>query len=541
MKKIQLVLGILLTLVISNQVAAQDNSARQGTFKESLNLNNPFKSTDSYTGWTGIVKLGITQPFTDINMYQYYKVIKNKNENQPMISIGAQKMISNIIGFQGFVNYGKLQGAMRDIRNPANTENKMYVNSMGTYTGTLGWYVKNGGIYFNTNIIGANGNFYFNLSNIGYSLLSASKGIYKKRISFYAVAGFGFVSFKSTIYSLKDNSPLPSNKYYYGISGKKNTIETDIPLGLGIKYKLNNKLNVGFEYVLHNVLSDKLDAFANQTATTSALSGIWLRQGAYDKFGLAQLTLGYNILGKNDKAENIEWANPFDDKIINQKTVTETDLLRDMDGDGVADLLDKEPNTPAGCRVDGSGRAMDTDGDGVIDCKDRERLSPAGYPVDQNGVAQIPDTDGDGMLDNADWEIHSPVGCKVDAHGVCPPAPTSPVTVPNPAANLSMPSIYFDTDNNIVKKEYVLELQKLAMAMFANPSMKINLIGNTDKHHSDDYNDKLGMRRAKAVADILIKRFAVPADRINLKSNGKHTLNTLSDELNRRVDVTSAN
>ncbi len=534
MNRIKLLATLALAIVIAPAVWAQDNS-----LKETLNLNNPFKSTDSYTGWSGVLKFGVTQPYTDINMYPYFKALKNKNENQPYLSIGGQKMVSNIIGFQGFLNVGKIQGSLRLKRNPLVSENGAYLNSLGTANGTLGWYARNEGIYFKTNVIGADAHIYFNLSNLGYSLLSASKGIYKKRLSFYGYTGVGFISFKSTIYSIKTDKALPSNKNMAGITGKNNTIETEVPVAVGLKYKLNSKINLGLEYCLHNVLSDKLDAYVNHSPSANAFTGVWLRQGNYDKYGAFQATLTYNILGQNPTAENIEWSNPFDSKIINQKSITAEDLLKDADGDGVADLLDKENNTPAGCRVDGSGRAMDTDGDGVIDCKDRERLSPAGYPVDQNGVAQIPDSDGDGILDNMDWEIHSPVGCKVDGHGVCPaPAPAAPVVASN--ANVNLPSVYFDSDNNIVKKEYMVELQKVALAMFANPSMKITVTGNTDKHHSDDYNDKLGMRRAKAVADILIKRFAVPADRINVKSNGKRALNTLSDELNRRVDISLA-
>ena len=81
-------------------------------------------------------------------------------------------------------------------------------------------------------------------------------------------------------------------------------------------------------------------------------------------------------------------------------------------------------------------------------------------------------------------------------------------------------------------------IQHIAMTLLANPKMNVTIAGNTDKHHSDDYNDKLGMRRAKAVADILIKRFGISSDRINIKSNGKRSIRFQnSDELNRRVDI----
>ena len=39
----------------------------------------------------------------------------------------------------------------------------------------------------------------------------------------------------------------------------------------------------------------------------------------------------------------------------------------DSDGDGVADYLDKCPDTPKDAKVDGKGCPVDSDGDGVAD------------------------------------------------------------------------------------------------------------------------------------------------------------------------------
>ena len=169
--------------------------------------------------------------------------------------------------------------------------------------------------------------------------------------------------------------------------------------------------------------------------------------------------------------------------------------------------------------------SLDTDADGLSDEEETSLKTNV----------KMPDTDGDGVLDNVDWEINSPAGCKVDVHGVCPKE-EKPVW----GGAYNLPTVYFDLDKSIVKKDYMIELQRTALLMYANPTMKLDIVGNTDKHHSDDYNDKLGMRRAKAVADILIQRFNVPADRINVKSNGKHILKSPNDELNRRVDIIPA-
>ncbi|MEO7769277.1 MAG: hypothetical protein ABIS01_17725, partial [Ferruginibacter sp.] len=67
-------------------------------------------------------------------------------------------------------------------------------------------------------------------------------------------------------------------------------------------------------------------------------------------------------------------------------------LKSDTDGDGVADIFDKEPNTPAGAPVDSHGVTKDTDGDGVPDFKDKQLITPTEcQPVDADGVGKCPE------------------------------------------------------------------------------------------------------------------------------------------------------
>ncbi|MEO6550600.1 MAG: hypothetical protein ABIN94_21515, partial [Ferruginibacter sp.] len=67
-------------------------------------------------------------------------------------------------------------------------------------------------------------------------------------------------------------------------------------------------------------------------------------------------------------------------------------LKNDTDGDGVADIFDKEPNTPAGSPVDTHGVTRDTDGDGVPDWKDKQLITPTEcQPVDADGVGKCPE------------------------------------------------------------------------------------------------------------------------------------------------------
>jgi OOP family OmpA-OmpF porin len=95
----------------------------------------------------------------------------------------------------------------------------------------------------------------------------------------------------------------------------------------------------------------------------------------------------------------------------------------DSDGDGVADHLDKCPNTPKGTPVDAIGcppvadKNKDKDGDGVYDSDDVCPNTPKGAVVDSKGCPI--DSDGDGVPDYKDDCPNTPKGVPIDKFG-CP-------------------------------------------------------------------------------------------------------------------------
>ena len=60
-------------------------------------------------------------------------------------------------------------------------------------------------------------------------------------------------------------------------------------------------------------------------------------------------------------------------------------MLKDSDGDGVPDYLDKEPNTPASARVDSQGTTMDLMAMGFPDHVDKCPFVPG--PASLDGCA----------------------------------------------------------------------------------------------------------------------------------------------------------
>ncbi len=232
----------------------------------------------------------------------------------------------------------------------------------------------------------------------------------------------------------------------------------------------------------------------------------------------------------------------------------------DSDGDGVSDCKDRCPDTPPGCEVDKYGCLVDSDGDGVCDGLDKCPGTPKGCLVDQRGCPK--DSDGDGVCDGLDKCPGTPKGCLVDERGcpkdsdgdgvcdgldACPSTPAG-VEVDETGCPTAMPDlseievIRFSFDKTEIKPipnptlDYVYDIIKLY------PEVRIVIHGHTDSVGSDEYNMKLGRRRAQAAKDYMIQKGAPPG-RILIKSHGEREPIASNDTpegraQNRRIEFT---
>lgn len=151
----------------------------------------------------------------------------------------------------------------------------------------------------------------------------------------------------------------------------------------------------------------------------------------------------------------------------------------DSDGDGVADHLDKCPDTPPGIAVDCCGCPLDSDEDGVRDNIDRCPNTPKGEAVDE-------------------W------GC------------------PFPKAVKSIELlIEFDFDKSDIRPQYHEQIKQVADYLQKNPQTRASLQGHTDGRGSDEYNMGLSRRRAESVRTYLVQKFGISADRLAIKFYGK--------------------
>jgi outer membrane protein OmpA-like peptidoglycan-associated protein len=111
---------------------------------------------------------------------------------------------------------------------------------------------------------------------------------------------------------------------------------------------------------------------------------------------------------------------------------------------------------------------------------------------------------------------------------------------PDLVPSLLPTKVYFDTDSSSLRSDSLDTLDLLALFLVAHPAIVVDLIGNTDPRGTDDENNKLGQRRADAVAKHLHDKGVVPGQIRNVISHGeKNLLSTGPDTYwkDRRVEV----
>lgn len=163
------------------------------------------------------------------------------------------------------------------------------------------------------------------------------------------------------------------------------------------------------------------------------------------------------------------------------------DMLKDSDNDGIADIFDKEPNTPEGARVDFQGRTLDSDGDGIPDHLDNCPFQPG--PASNNG---------------------------------CPIIETIEVDYFKKAINENYVNVYFAFDSSRPLAYSTSAVNFAANFLKRNPGASLEIKGFADEIGPENYNMKLSERRAKAVYDLLIAA-GIDANRLSYKGYGEDT------------------
>lgn len=76
-------------------------------------------------------------------------------------------------------------------------------------------------------------------------------------------------------------------------TAEKNVFTANLPIGVGVKYKISDRLNLGVEWSVHFSLSDELDGIKDPYGISS--SGLFKNADGYSAL---QLTLTYSFMAK---------------------------------------------------------------------------------------------------------------------------------------------------------------------------------------------------------------------------------------------------
>jgi OmpA-OmpF porin, OOP family len=297
------------------------------------------------------------------------------------------------------------------------------------------------------------------------------------------------------------------------IGGKNYVVNPFITGTLGLRYRVNRRIELELEHRIAWANDDLLDGQRWQESGNTYTS----LTRDFDSYNYTTLGLHFR-LGPGE--ESAWWRNPLTEVYSGAQQAREIvkKLQDDTDKDGVPDLYDKEPDTPEGNPVDGSGRTLDSDGDGYPDSEDEEPFSPKGSPVDSRGVAV--DADNDGVPDVFDKEPNSPAGMYYDAKGVAIQLPEPSKTQTSEAPCL-LPIIHFDLDKDAIKPEFYPELYYIAQVMKANPKLKVRATGHTDVRNTDAYNEDLSRRRVQNAVDFISNTYGIDRSRFVSGFNGE--------------------
>ncbi|RMG80793.1 MAG: OmpA family protein, partial [Bacteroidetes bacterium] len=360
-------------------------------------------------------------------------------------------------------------------------------------------------------------NDWFSASLLGVMTLNNLKWEDKTRkVNLYALGGIGVNYFETKV---REND-LPTRT----ITGKMAWHGT---FGGGISFRIGRRFNVGFE---HKVISgfgqrgDLVDGFETITANTH-------RRTFADIIHYSNVHVNFNISRSAEEEEPKYWLNPLFDVYQELDSIKQVlKQLNDSDGDGVVDLIDREPESPAGAYVDTKGVTRDGDLDGIPDFRDRQPYSPPGVPIDAYGVAkEETETERANVRAIVQEEI-----AKIEF-----PQPPPPV-IETKTSNWYLPNVYFDAGSIELKPIDHATLLKVAEVMLENPDEKFVVEGNTDLAGSEKANNRLSYKRALAVVNKLVS-LGVPREQLLLRWNGEHkTLVEGLHEVNRRVEIRRA-
>ncbi|GAA4470827.1 hypothetical protein GCM10023189_60180 [Nibrella saemangeumensis] len=465
-----------------------------------LTLTCAYAQNRSYEGeykmntWSITLSPGITQFYGDLrepNAGIFARQPAGANLEFPVgAGLSINKQLTHLFGLQVDFWTGRLNGSKRDIYN-AYFRTPLFLQ--GTLQGSV------------------------NLK----SLLMGSQKLRRWKVDLHG--GVGYMWYYSNVYDLNTNRLIrySNNRIDYSSitsgewegDGSQFTRDIVFPVGMAVHYELTRRLDLGLDFTVNNVNTEKLDMTVGGVDNSNPSNIFLFKKGEskMDKWGYAAIALTYKIgknaikVGKDGRHDaslgryHLRWADPKDlikepynptmadaDSIAkaNMPKPVDPRLYTDTDNDGVADLFDKEPETPQGSVVSGAGVAMNLDS--IITSLLRSKFTP----------------ECEALLSN----------------------------------------IEFDTDKATIRPASQETLRKLVELLNVKTNCRIVLTGHADARASYNYNMQLSRRRVDAAKRFLVRAGLTDPSRVTLEYYGEYrpiAPNTTVSGLqsNRRVEI----
>lgn len=289
----------------------------------------------------------------------------------------------------------------------------------------------------------------------------------------------GYRPIFSTLYLGFGGGALTSDvKYNQAAPDQVASISTSfLSACLGYKMKLNDFVDLNFEYTYRKTATDLLDGYNPVTFTNKGP----------DVYGSALVGVCINL---GEGKGNIEWSDGFEAILKNVKPDAENGKSASKkDYDAMKIRLDEL-----------EAKTKDTDKDGVVDMVDNEINSPT-ILVDKMGVTL--DTDGDKVPDYLD-KCPLVLGTNIDG------CPSAPKPLPNEKyiagakIDLGVEGIQYEPGKAVIKPVSYTVLNKVVKIMNDNLELELRVEGHTDNVGKEPLNLALSRARAIAVKKYLI-------------------------------------
>ncbi|MBZ9777699.1 OmpA family protein [Psychroflexus sp. CAK8W] len=260
-----------------------------------------------------------------------------------------------------------------------------------------------------------------------------------------------------------------------------NQSETNLNFMGGItpQIKLSDRFALNLDLSVIGTLDQNLSLDGYVTNQTRNFDGM-----------VVSATAGLSIyLGSNDK--HADWVNNSPEKMFGER-VSELEEqiaklerdLQDTDKDGVADYLDREPNTTSGVAVNTKGESIDRN---------------------QNGIPDELESSLEKMYVTKEYASETYFAGGVE--GV------------KPDANDNLINVYFRFDSTQPEYYSLDAINQIVKYMRAHPEAEAVLTGYADQIGNSNYNKRLSENRAKKVYDIVIAS-GIDESRLSYRGGG---------------------